>query len=83
MSRCSSCGAPILWARTERGKRIPLDREPFAGDDPRGLFVLRELGRGVVGPLALAVTPAAFADEPRYRAHFASCPQAAEHRRSA
>jgi len=26
--RCSSCGAPILWAETEHGKTMPLDPEP-------------------------------------------------------
>ena len=76
MARCRSCSAPIRWARTEHGKRIPLDAEPYAGDDPRGLFVLREGGE-----LALAVPAGALEDEPRYRSHFATCPNAEEHRR--
>jgi len=27
---CRSCGAPILWARSTRGRMVPLDREPVA-----------------------------------------------------
>lgn len=26
--RCSSCRRPVLWARTQRGARIPLDPAP-------------------------------------------------------
>lgn len=81
MSACRSCSAPILWARTERGKRIPLDAEPYGGDDTRGLFVLRELD-DPEGPLAIAAW-GLDGLEPHYRSHFATCPQAAEHRRSA
>lgn len=66
-SRCRSCRAPILWAGSERGKWIPLDREPYVGDSPRGLFVLR-------GEVAIATTPDAFPGERLYRSHFASCP---------
>jgi hypothetical protein len=28
MAGCRSCGAPIRWVVTEKGKRIPLDRDP-------------------------------------------------------
>jgi hypothetical protein len=60
---------------------MPLDRDPV-GDDvgPRGLFVLRydrELGEHV----ALAATADAFPGELLRRSHFATCPNASEHRR--
>jgi hypothetical protein len=77
-SRCRSCRAPIIWAQTENGKQMPLDAEPYDGDDPRGLFVFRHVDQVVY---AMAVTPDAFPAEPVYRSHFATCPHAAEHRR--
>jgi hypothetical protein len=27
-AKCRSCGAEIIWARTKKGKPIPLDRSP-------------------------------------------------------
>ena len=80
MSRCRSCGAPMLWSLTERGRRMPLDPDPYTGDDPRGLFVLRTDGERA--PLAIAVPPDAFPGEPLYRSHFTTCPQHDEWRRS-
>lgn len=80
MSACRTCNASILWARTERGKRIPLDAEPYEGDDDRGLFVLREPD-DPEGPLAIAAW-GLDGLEPHYRSHFATCPDAARHRRS-
>jgi hypothetical protein len=74
MSRCRSCNAPLLWAKTEKGHRIPLDPEPVPADGP-GLFVLRH---GV----AVAVPPLAYPDEANYISHFSTCPQADQHRRS-
>ncbi len=71
---CRSCGAPIVWAATERGRRMPLDPGPYTGDDPRGLFVIHS---GV----ALAVPAGAFQGEPLFRSHFATCPDAAGRRR--
>jgi hypothetical protein len=79
-SHCRSCGAPLLWAVTEKGRRIPLDPDPYTGDDPRGLYVLRN-GNGA--PLAVATTPDAFPGEPVYRSHFASCDDPARFRRKA
>ena len=80
MSRCRSCQAPIDWARTEKGRRIPLDPDPYTGPEPAGLFVLREPDAGT--PLAVAAPPGAFPGEPVYRSHFVTCPQAALHRRT-
>lgn len=79
MTRCRSCDAPVLWAKTEKGRRMPLDPEPYTGSEPAGVFVLRFFEAGT--PTAVAVPPEAFKDEPLYRSHFATCPHAAEHRR--
>jgi len=79
VSRCRSCNAPLLWALTEKGRRMPLDEEPYGGPEPSGLFVLR--GRDQLVPTAVAATPDAFPGEPLFRSHFASCPNAASHRR--
>ena len=81
MSECRSCRAPIIWAMTERGKRMPLDADPYTGPDPAGLFVFRFDGDG--RPYVLAVTPEAAAalGDAVYRSHFASCPDAKRWRR--
>ena len=60
-SRCKSCGAKITWAKTEKGKNIPLD---FPGEM-----------RLVVTRGNTAVT------QMTYISHFATCPNAAEHRK--
>jgi hypothetical protein len=60
---------------------MPLDAEPYDGASERGLFVLRP---GSPFTTALAVpSRATFPGEPVFRSHFATCPQAAEHRRRA
>ena len=81
MSSCRSCQAPIIWARTERGKRMPLDAEPVcdAIAETRGLFVLRERDHAD-SPLAIAAWGLE-GTEPHYRSHFATCPNAASHRK--
>jgi hypothetical protein len=78
VSACRSCSAPIVWVGTERGKAMPLDAQPYDGDDPSGLFVIRVVDGKA---LAIAVPPEAFAGEPLYRSHFATCPQADQWRR--
>ena len=77
---CRSCGAPLLWALTERGRRIPLDRNPV----PDGNIEIKETEDGppisrVVsgqGTLSPGLFPAT-----RYKSHFATCPNAKRHRR--
>ncbi len=82
MTTCRSCGAPVLWAVTAAGKRIPLDPEP----QPDGNVVIAsevhprtsvECVHAEVVPARSAIHP----DRLRYQAHFASCPNAAQHRR--
>jgi len=77
VSTCRSCQAPVIWAVTARGKRIPMD----AGPREDGGFVLRGQ-RADDPPLALAKGESR-GREPRYVSHFATCPQADEHRVSA
>ena len=69
MSGCSKCPAPIAWAFTANGKRMPLDAEPVAGGNI-------EIKDGV----AQYVKP-----EPgvrRYVSHFVTCPAAAQFRKA-
>ena len=65
MGRCRSCGAQIDWVVTARGKRIPLDRE--TSED--GNIVLAE-------GTARVVQPGEYPGEPRFKTHFATCPDA-------
>jgi hypothetical protein len=70
--RCRSCKQQVRWATTEHGKAIPLDPEPAAN----GSIRLRA-GVAIVVPEA---ERQAFAGE-LYLSHFATCPDAARHRR--
>lgn len=71
MSTCRSCGAEIIWAVMGSGKRMPFDAEPVI-PSPTGLFVVITDDEGVHGLSQ---------NNPLYRSHFATCPNAAEHRR--
>jgi len=72
-SQCRSCGAPIFWAETEHGNRMPLDAEAVRPES-KNTFVLRQ---GV----AVAVPPLVYFNEPHYISHFATCPHADQHRK--
>lgn len=67
MARCKACDAPIIWAETENGNRIPLD----AKSEKR--FVLgREGSWGDTKVAAMKDT---------YTSHFATCPNANDFRK--
>lgn len=70
---CKSCGAPITWAISAKGKAIPIDPSPVKS----GNLVL------IVEDPRNAPTARYARDEegPRYVSHFATCAQADEHRR--
>jgi len=70
MSRCSSCGAEIMWSRTENNKAIPVNPEPVLGGN-----VILECS----GSLARVVTPNPGVK--LYVSHFTTCPHAREHRK--
>lgn len=79
MSTCRSCGAEIVWAFSEHGRKLPLDAEPYSGPLPGGLFVLLPFPDRE--PTAIAVPPGAYEDESLYRSHFSTCPDAERWRR--
>lgn len=70
---CSSCSEPIIWCRTETGKRMPVNVEPI----PEGNLVLSP------GPLPTVRSVSRAGREPGQRlyvSHFSSCRQADKHR---
>lgn len=79
MSNCRSCKAPIIWAYSEAGNPMPIDAEP--SDDGNIELLHDDNGRidaQVISPLFLATPTTA----QRHKAHFATCPNAAEHRKT-
>lgn len=74
VSACRTCRAPIIWAITQRGARMPVDAAPVPG----GNVVLEHRKDGTVlartqGELGGAAV--------RHVSHFATCPGATHHRR--
>lgn len=76
-ARCGSCRAPVIWAITAAGgKRMPIDADPVDG----GTIVLSADDP----PIASVVAPDQMLlgdDGVRYTSHFATCPNADQHRR--
>lgn len=70
MAACRSCGAEVEWVVTEKGKRMPLD----AGEVEGGNIVIDGLG-----PTRVAKYVANGAGN--RVSHFATCPNAKEHRK--
>lgn len=77
---CRSCGRPIVWAVSNRGRNIPLDPEPT---ERGNLIRLSSMQNGKLQFDALPFDPKLHRDDaPRYISHFVTCPHAAQHRRS-
>lgn len=68
MPECRTCGAPVVWGVTAYGKRMPLDELLVRG----GKWILTPEGKIIARPSTLE-----FGRE----SHFATCPQADQHRR--
>jgi hypothetical protein len=71
---CRACKAPIVWARTEHGRAMPLDPEPDSGGNI-----------AIVDDVAVVLTRAVLerltGERRLYRSHFATCPYRDEFRR--
>jgi hypothetical protein len=85
--RCRACKAPIVWARSEHGRALPLDPEPDTGGN---IAIAGVIGVNLehITPanlVAVVVPPAVLERLNRehllYRSHFATCPYAHEFRR--
>lgn len=78
IARCDSprCEAPVIYAVTAKGKRMPVDPYP----SPDGTVELRDTG----GPIPVAAIPPAhlrFGRTNLHTSHFATCPDASFFRR--
>jgi hypothetical protein len=65
--RCSSCKAQIIWAKTSKGRPMPLDLAPVANGNI-----------DLVDGVANVVKPDG---SPKHVPHFATCPNGAVHRK--
>lgn len=77
MSKCRSCGAEIRWIRMASGKNMPVDNKPISyRADLHGDLVLvtqdGKVARAVFDPDGGHIG---------YTSHFATCPNAAGHRK--
>jgi hypothetical protein len=76
MSTCRTCGEPVIWARTEEGKAIPLDVEPLSASncDPKSLVFLFDPDDDwpVTAAKAGNLRPSTVV----YVSHFSTCPDA-------
>jgi hypothetical protein len=70
---CKSCGAPIVWVRMRSDKMMPVDANP----DPRGNIEIFDGFGSVIEKTDL------FPGRDRYISHWATCPNAQEHRKKA
>lgn len=70
MTRCIRCNAPIFWADSINGKKMPMDSH----HDPAGTFKLTD--RPGSNPLATTVSGPELATAPfLYTCHYAKCPK--------
>jgi len=72
------CGAEIVWCRTQKGKRVPLDAEPTKDGD-----WLIEGPEGEPNPVAVKLPTHAEYTGPRYVAHWVTCPDRDHFRKKA
>lgn len=78
MPSCRSCGAEVIWTVTKTGKKMPVDAKP----DPDGKLIVWKNDAGVHARYE-DDAPAFVQNRPsRFTSHFATCPQAQQHRRA-
>ncbi|MBQ3322354.1 MAG: hypothetical protein IJH05_05885 [Firmicutes bacterium] len=80
MAVCKSCGADILWIRTRSGKLMPVNRKRcfFMKSKSGNETFVTEGGDVLRGTRTAQKTLPAMVG---YTSHFATCPNAASHRK--
>lgn len=73
-AECRSCGKPIEWVLTRNAKRMPLDAFPSMSGD----FVI-DTSDDI--PVCRKATPEDVGRYPHRTSHFATCPNATQHRK--
>jgi len=84
-SKCRSCHAEVLWVVwPASGKRMPVDAEPDMRPLPKGGDIVLTVHGGAFGELRAEKfnTRAHDTKRNRYTSHFATCPNADEHRKA-
>ena len=79
MAKCKSCGAPVVWRETPRGKWLPLDEGmiPYKADTKGTDVLVNDSGEVIRCRLSFDGAPDGMARMP----HWATCPNADKHRR--
>jgi len=75
LTKCTGCGANVVWTVTTRGKKMLVDAEP---SDKGNLLLSRQVDRKLV---AIVARRGDAECEARYLSHFVTCPNAAQFRR--
>ncbi|MCC6178833.1 MAG: hypothetical protein WAZ94_15145 [Phycisphaerales bacterium] len=84
-TKCRSCGADVLWGEWERSqKKMPVDAVADQRPPPNGGTLVLTLRGGEYGTLLVEKFDPARHDAKRnrYTSHFATCPNADEHRKA-
>jgi hypothetical protein len=80
--RCRSCQAGIEWAKTDAGSvPMPVDWKNYAADDTRANVAVRRDDAGLLHARVLGKGEGILPSEQRTTSHFATCPNADQHRR--
>lgn len=81
LDNCRSCKAPVVWLTIRPGgRRMPIDPDPV--DDGNIMADLNAAVGVVMSAETVAVLREDDSDEPLYRSHFATCPDARTWRRT-
>ncbi len=76
-AKCRSCQAPILWVHSAvTGALMPVDAVPVS--EGGNIVIVDDKAHVLKGDLFEELMPL---ETPKYKSHFATCPNAAKHRK--